>query len=114
MTTQLPARERPDTAGGREHATPDVLFEEARRRRRRRWMAGSAVVCAAITAGALIVSAGGGGGGGTPGIAHGHPSGSVPGGSLAQPSSRLFAGAPSTQPNAGVENWFCPLARIRR
>jgi len=114
MTTQLPPRERPDTAGGREREAPDVLFEEARRRRRRRWMAASAIVAAAIIAGALILGAGGGGGGGATGTAHGQPSGSVPGASSAQPSSRLFAGAPSTQPNAGVENWNCPLAPHNR
>lgn len=111
MTTQLPSRERAAT----DRESPDVLFDEARRRRRRRWMAGSALMVAAIIAGALILGMAGGGGGGSAGRATGQPSGSGSGASSGHANpSRLFVGAPSTQPNSGVETYACPLAPRNR
>ena len=112
MTTELQSREEADTASGREHETPDVLFEEARRRRRRRWMAGSAVASAWIIAAALLLGTGGGGGGGVGRTAHAQPHGSGSGaGSGHANASRLFAGAPASTGRYYVgPGTSCPMA----
>jgi len=111
MTTQLPPRER-DTGVERVPDSPDVLFEEARRRRRRRWVAGSALTVAALVAGiGLLGAAGGGGGSGAPGGRRVQPAGSGSGGGSARTNtSRLFPGAPSTQPHGVYPGTACELA----
>lgn len=92
----------------------DGVIEDARARQRRHRRIGWALAAAAVAAGVLIAwMAGGGGGAGSPPGRHASDSGSGSGAGHA--ASRVFPGAPVTQPNGyGVETGACPLAPPNR
>jgi hypothetical protein len=94
---------------------PGALIEEARRRTRKRRARIAAVLLALSVGAAVAADIGGGGSGrGAGGHAGGQSSGAG-GGSAAGSASRLFPGAPATQPNGyGVADHVCPLAPANR